>query len=163
MRVISGGQTGADRAGLDVAIELGISVGGACPKGRRAEDGEIPARYPLTETRSSSYPERTRRNVLDADATVVLTLAATATGGSRQTIAFAQRAGKPVLHIARDGTKAPATALDRFLNQVQVRTLNIAGSRESKEPGVHAWACTVLREVLGARLRAKGTGYGARK
>lgn len=161
MRIISGGQTGADRAGLDVAIELGISFGGACPKGRRAEDGVIPPRYSLTELSTASYPQRTRRNVDDADATVVFTLAAAATGGSEQTIAYAARAGKPVLHVSRDGTRGTPAALHAFLNQVRARTLNVAGSRESKEPGVHAWTCSVLREVLIDRLRAKGVHRGA--
>src|SRR5690606_4861542 len=69
----AGGQTGVDRAALDAAMVCGVPVGGWCPRGRRAEDGPIPARYPLAETASSDYAERTRRNVLDADATLVLT------------------------------------------------------------------------------------------
>lgn len=72
LRVISGGQTGVDRAALDVALELGLPCGGWCPAGRRAEDGPIPARYPLTETAGADYVERTRRNVVEADATLVL-------------------------------------------------------------------------------------------
>jgi hypothetical protein len=71
-KIISGGQTGVDRAALDAAIELGIPHGGHCPRGRRAEDGRIPDRYQLTETDSAQYRVRTERNVLDADATLIL-------------------------------------------------------------------------------------------
>lgn len=95
-RVISGGQTGVDRAALDVARERGLALGGWCPRGRRAEDGRIPDTYPLTETRTADYRERTRRNVLAADATLVLTRGAPS-GGTAYTLAVARRAGKPAL------------------------------------------------------------------
>src|SRR6516225_6913367 len=72
-KIISGGQTGVDRAALDVALELGIPCGGWCPKGRRAEDGPIPQRYPLQETGSKEYPVRTAKNVRQADGTLILT------------------------------------------------------------------------------------------
>src|SRR5436305_1193025 len=71
--IFSGGQTGVDRAALDVALELGIPCSGWCPRGRRAEDGTIPPRYPLQETRSLAYPVRTRWNVRDSDGTLILT------------------------------------------------------------------------------------------
>ena len=70
MRLISGGQTGVDRAALDVALALGLPVGGGCPKGRRAEDGRIPDRYPLVETPERNYPARTRRNIEESDGTL---------------------------------------------------------------------------------------------
>src|SRR5947209_20410690 len=73
MRIVSGGQTGVDRAALDVALALGIPCGGWCPRGRRAEDGPIPERYPLVETPTDEYPERTERNVCDSDGTLILT------------------------------------------------------------------------------------------
>lgn len=72
-QIISGGQTGVDRAALDAAMKLGISVGGFCPKGRRAEDGPIDKRYPLTETSSRAYPVRTEKNVRTAEGTLILT------------------------------------------------------------------------------------------
>src|SRR6266571_9073801 len=73
-KIVSGGQTGVDRAALDVALELGIPCGGWCPRGRRAEDGIIPERYPLIETPTTAYPQRTERNVRDSDGTLVLTV-----------------------------------------------------------------------------------------
>src|SRR5688572_12994856 len=71
-RIVSGGQTGVDRGALDAAIALGIEHGGWCPRGRLAEDGQIPRRYQLTETKTSKYRERTERNVLDSDGTLIL-------------------------------------------------------------------------------------------
>src|SRR5437870_9182944 len=93
-KIISGGQTGVDRAALDVALELGLPCGGWCPKRRRAEDGPIPERYPLTETSSRAYPQRTRCNVLDSDGTLILTRGRP-TGGTALTIQIAAESGKP--------------------------------------------------------------------
>ncbi|MFO1447920.1 MAG: putative molybdenum carrier protein [Opitutaceae bacterium] len=71
LRIVSGGQAGADRAALDVALEVGLDCGGWCPQGRIAEDGTIPDRYPLHETASAEYPPRARANVEMADATII--------------------------------------------------------------------------------------------
>lgn len=92
-KIVSGAQTGADRAGLDFAFENGIAHGGWCPKGRKAEDGTIDFRYLLTETPSASYPQRTEWNVRDADATGIFSLAAVLTGGSKKTVEFAKKTG----------------------------------------------------------------------
>src|SRR5262245_54833883 len=92
-KIISGGQSGVDRAALDVALELGIPCGGWCPKGRRAEDGPLPDRYPLDETQTSFYPERTRRNVRDSDGTLILADGA-AKGGTALTIELAEQMQK---------------------------------------------------------------------
>ena len=137
-RVVSGGQTGADRGGLDAALALGIEVGGWCPKGRRAEDGVIPISYPLTEMRSKEYLRRTERNVIDSDATVVFTRGRPA-GGSRRTVLFAEQHGRPCLHVdlkRRDGN--PVVGLAKWLNGLGRHhlTLNVAGSRESECPGI---------------------------
>lgn len=147
-KLVSGGQTGADRAALDVAIRRGLPHGGWCPRGRRAEDGPIDARYELTETPGESYIQRTEWNVRDADATVVFTLGPEVTGGSLETIGFARRCGKPFLHIARDRDCHPAALLTAFVRGHRVRTLNVAGSRESKEPGLHGWVAAVLEAAL---------------
>lgn len=147
-RIVSGGQTGADRAALDVAIRQGVAHGGWCPRGRRAEDGPIPARYGLTETPSEGYVQRTEWNVRDADGTVVLTLGPDVTGGSLETIAFAKRHGKPYLHLSRDWHPGAPGLLRRFVAAHGIRTLNVAGSRESKEPGLHRWAMEVLEAGL---------------
>lgn len=151
LRIVSGGQTGVDRAALDVAIRLGLDHGGWCPASRRAEDGVIPPRYRLDETPSRRYEQRTRWNVRDADATVLLTIAAELSGGTALTWAAADRMGKPVLHLARATVSDPAEAgrrLRAFLDEHGVRRLNIAGPRASGEPEAAAWTEQVLTAAL---------------
>ena len=89
-KIVSGGQTGVDRAALDVALKVGIPCGGWCPKGRKAEDGAIPDRYPLTETSSASYPVRTEKNVNDSDGTLILKVGPV-TGGTARTVKAAKK------------------------------------------------------------------------
>src|SRR3954463_11720603 len=98
-KLISGGQTGADRAALDWAISHGIEHGGRCPKGRLAEDGPIPLRYQLIETPTESYEERTEWNVRDSDGTVIFTIAEQLSGGSLLTLEMAIKHHKPHLHL----------------------------------------------------------------
>ena len=129
LEIISGGQTGVDRAALDAALELGIPCGGWCPKGRKAEDGPIPERYPLKETDSSSYPVRTEMNVRDSDGTLILTWGRP-TGGTALTIRLARRHGKPCLVV--DLKKPPdPSSLRAWLEKKQIGVLNVAGPRES--------------------------------
>jgi len=97
-KIVSGGQTGADRGGRDAAIELGIPHGGWCPKGRQAEDGCIPDQYELSETSSSNYETRTEQNVIDSDATIIFTYGKP-TGGSKRTVEFAKKHHRPYLHV----------------------------------------------------------------
>ena len=105
-KIISGGQSGADRAALDVALALGIPVGGWCPAGRLAEDGVIPAHYPLTETKSSIHSVRTRRNVREADGTLVFNLGEL-DGGTLLTVNYARERGKPCLLVQLDDSAHP--------------------------------------------------------
>ena len=98
-KIISGGQTGADRAGLDFAIETGLEHGGYVPKGRKAEDGRIDDRYNLVELSTSSYPARTGKNIQESDGTVIFSLERLLNGGTRLTWEHANKLGKPVLHI----------------------------------------------------------------
>jgi hypothetical protein len=146
-KLVSGGQTGADIAALDVALLHGFPHGGWCPKGRKSLEGPIPAQYGLTETPSASYLQRTEWNVRDSDGTVVFTFASAATGGSLKTIGFAKKHRKPCLHLSKDGDGQDA-ALRKFVVEHGIRTLNVAGSRESKEPGIHDWVMGVLEEAF---------------
>ena len=132
-RIVSGGQTGADRTGLDWALAHGVSHGGWCPKGRRREDGQVPDHYVLQETPSASYLQRTEWNVRDSDATVVFTLQDKLEGGSKRTVEFAERHSRPCLHM-RPGVHPKFLA--SFLSRHGVVTLNVAGSRESSAPGI---------------------------
>lgn len=133
--IVSGGQSGADRAALDWAIERGVAHGGWCPKGRKCEDGPLPQRYQLLETPSSAYLQRTEWNVRDSDATLIFTLADLLGGGSKRTAEFAQKMGRPFLHV-RMGVHPKYIA--RFLARHAVTRLNIAGKRESSAPGIGA-------------------------
>jgi hypothetical protein len=145
-KIISGGQTGVDRAALDVALELSIPCGGWCPSGRRAEDGPLAARYPLTETPWWGYPQRTEWNVRDSDGTLVLTCGEP-DRGTQLTIAVAARLHKPCLVL--DLTEAPSpTAVHAWADRNQVRLLNVAGPRESQSPGVFLQAAHFLRRLL---------------
>jgi predicted Rossmann fold nucleotide-binding protein DprA/Smf involved in DNA uptake len=145
-RIISGGQTGVDRAALDVALELGIACGGWCPRGRRAEDGVIPEVYPLQETSSEEYAPRTTRNVLDADATLIVTRGPLA-GGSALTAEVARRAKKPC-RIVDLRTPSAAASVKEWLARQRIETLNIAGPRESGCPGIYEQTVTFLRTLF---------------
>jgi hypothetical protein len=149
--IISGGQTGADRAALDFAIEHGFAFGGWCPRQRRAEDGAISAQYLLRETPSTHYAQRTEWNVRDSDATVVFSIQARLTGGTRLTFELARRLGKPVLHQSREETDIGAArdALRAFVQEHQIRTLNIAGPRKSQEPEIGPFVHAVLAAAFG--------------
>ncbi|WP_213455635.1 putative molybdenum carrier protein [Thiocapsa sp.] len=146
IRVVSGGQTGVDRAALDAAIALGLPIGGWCPRGRRGEDGPIPERYALRETPSTNYAERTEWNVRDSDATLILHRGPMS-GGTRLTAERARRLGKPLL--ARDlAAPIDVRAIADWLVANHVRILNCAGPRESGAAGIGLEAQRILAAVF---------------
>lgn len=148
-KLISGGQTGADIAALDVALRHDFPHGGWCPQGRKSLDGPLPMRYLLTETPSEGYLQRTKWNVRDSDGTVVFTPAAPATGGSLKTIGHAAKLQKPCLHLVRNGDPYdPARALQEFVGRHQIKTLNVAGSRERETMPIYAWVMQVLEDAF---------------
>ncbi len=149
-KLVSGAQTGADRAALDVAIRHGFPHGGWCPKGRKAEDGVIPAQYQLVETPSASYLQRTERNVRDSDGTAIFTIARELSGGSRRTAEFAAKHGKPCIHLAQRASSYvdPALLLLRFVEENGICVLNVAGTRGSKEPDVWQFTFQTLEAAF---------------
>ena len=147
MKIISGGQTGTDRAALDAAIYLDLPHGGWCPAGRRAEDGSIAPIYRLKETRTRDYTCRTEWNVRDADATLILHRG-NLEGGTAYTIACAKRLYKPCLTINLERQPHIQEILD-WLMENKVNTLNIAGPRESKKAGIYKNAYDFLVSLLG--------------
>ena len=157
-KIISGGQTGADQGGLAGARELGIATGGTAPQGWWTENGsdrELLHSFGLTECLEPGYDARTKKNVLDADGTALF--GSYATGGSALTAKIANESGKPFFHIpfpAGEGREALAkTAADfcEWLRRFQIRVLNIAGNRESQNPGVHEFT----RKFLISNLESK--------
>ncbi len=153
--LISGGQTGADRAGLDFAIAQGLIHAGYCRAGRRTEDGRLPDCYNLTEIKSSDETERTRKNVRLGNATVIFSaqpLAAlrriTRGSGTALTVRECERQGRPFLVLAHfPEVAADAAELKAFLIVHSPRVLNVAGSAERKVPGIHAHVLAVLASV----------------
>ena len=142
--IVSGAQTGADRGGLQAAIDLGLGYGGWAPQGWRAEDGTVPAVYRehMRESTSRDYGLRTRLNVQDSDGTLIISFAEQLTGGSAFTARAAKSQRKPCKHLvlpAKGETRIPdavRTSLLEWIRDQRISVLNVAGPRESKEPGI---------------------------
>lgn len=145
-KIISGGQTGVDRGALDAAIELGLEHGGWCPMGRIAEDQFIPTRYALRQTDSEKYADRTERNLLEADGTLIL-YRRELSGGTDLTRHLCTRHRRPLMLVDLEQAWE-STAIRQWLLQHQIKTLNVAGPRESMSPGIAAQTRRVLVEVL---------------
>ncbi|MBE8970745.1 putative molybdenum carrier protein [Nostocales cyanobacterium LEGE 12452] len=146
--IISGGQTGADRAALDWAIKHNIPYSGWCPKGRLAEDGVIEPKYTLKETSSSVYEERTELNVRDSDATVIFTINPRLIKGSLWTSSCAKKYKKPWIHLVRlNNAFEPYIQLLDFLQKYNVSILNVAGSRESEESDIGNFVTNTLESL----------------
>lgn len=145
-KIVSGGQTGVDRAALDAAIELGIPHGGWCPKGRICEAGVIDDKYQLTELSSPEYPPRTLKNVQDSDGTLVLYFDKLR-GGTALTCRFARQNNKPLCRLRIDAPINLLQVVD-WLQQHQIRVLNVAGPRGSSHPDIEETARTVLLRLF---------------
>ncbi len=148
-KIVSGGQTGVDRGALDAALAAGLPCGGWCPANRRAEDGPIPQRYPLTPLPGGGYRDRTRQNLIDSDGTAILFFGLLA-GGTKLTRDSCMREKKPfvVLDAKLITEAAAAAAIIRFVGENQVSTLNVAGPRLSGWPQGYAFALGVVGEVI---------------
>ena len=147
--IISGGQTGADRAALDFALEYGFEVKGYCPGGRRADDGTIDEKYPLLETKTSAYPPRTRLNVKIAQATIIFNGLSEFSKGTHTTIKYARNHHKKYIVLKNfPDVEKDAKELKLWLKDVNPESLNVAGNGEGKCPGIYIHVLNVLRKVL---------------
>ena len=148
-KIISGGQTGADRAALDWAIAHNIPYGGWCPAGRIAEDGVIPAKYQLAEIPGGGgYRQRNKANVQDSDATLILTINPELSGGSKQTVSFAKHLRKPWLHVCPEMNWQDV--ITSWLASTQIEILNVAGPRSSKEHDIGVFVMKVFDAIAGS-------------
>jgi hypothetical protein len=145
-KIVSGGQTGVDRAALDVALELHFERGGWCPQGRLAEDGRIPQEYPLQETETADYAERTKLNVRDSDGTLILTVGPPI-GGTAYTLECARELKKPYCLIDLLQTPQP-DEVRRWLEVQRITVLNVAGPRQSQSPEGYILAYRILLRIL---------------
>jgi hypothetical protein len=150
LKIISGGQTGVDRGALDAALKFEVECGGCCPAGRLAEDGRIPVRYPVVELPNASYSERTKRNVSDADGTLII-CKEELSGGTRETLEFCREMGQPHLVIDAEGVSSEEAvgSIEKFIIGNRIDILNVAGPRASQWPEAHE----TTREFISAVLR----------
>ena len=157
MKIISGGQTGVDRAALDAALRHGIKSGGWCPTGRLDEFGRIPDRYPVKELESGGFTERTLQNVKDSDGTVII-YPGKLSGGTEQTLYFCieQRRPHELIDASNVSTEKAAQLIADFVRETKIDILNVAGPRASEWPEGYDYAFRVLDALLLA-LNASGT------
>lgn len=155
--IVSGGQTGVDRAALDAAIALDIEHGGWCPRGRIAEDGPLRDCYRLREHPSPKYSDRTKRNVQDSDATLVL-YRSVLEGGTLRTIGYAQSFNKPCIKVQLT-QPGSLQRVREWIATNRVQTLNVAGPRASKEPDIYEIALDYLIELLQQWRRQPNTPH----
>jgi hypothetical protein len=148
-KIISGGQTGADRAALDFAIKHNIPYGGWVPKGRTTEDGTLPEKYQLQEMPIPDYSKRTEQNVLDSDGTLIVSHALL-TGGSALTENLAEKHGKPCVHIdlSKVAMRKAALIVNIWIQRYKIKVLNVAGPRASKDPKIYQATFDLLEAIF---------------
>ena len=148
-KIVSGGQTGADRGGLDAAIELDVPHGGWIPKGRKTEDGGLPEKYHLKEMPTGSYAARTEQNVIDSDGTLIVSHGKL-NGGSAMTRQLAKKHNRPWMHVDLDKTNSFKAAMDvtSWVMENRVKVLNVAGPKASKDPGIYQATKKLIKAVF---------------
>jgi Circularly permutated YpsA SLOG family len=148
-KIVSGGQTGVDRAALDVALKHGIECGGWCPAGRVDEFGRIPNRYPVKELEHGSFAERTLQNVKDSDGTIVIFLAKLR-GGTEFTVECCKQLQRPhkLIDAAKMSASEAAGAIVDFVRDHKIEILNVAGPRQSEWPEGYEYACRAIDQAL---------------
>lgn len=154
-KIISGGQTGVDRAALDAALNCGFPAGGWCPEGRKAEDGIISDHYPAQELLGGGYRQRTKRNVVNSDGTLIV-YDERLSGGTELTLLFCIKEKKPYLLVDTDELNE-SRAIEkvwRFILQEKIKVLNVAGPRASNAPNIGAY----VNRVLSSIIRQNSTG-----
>ena len=157
VKIISGGQTGVDRAALDVALKHGIDCGGWCPAGRLDEFGSIPDEYPLRELETGGFTERTLQNVKDSDGTVIIH-PGQLSGGTEQTVRFCQELRQPheLIDASQFSPENGAKLISDFTHKYKIEILNVAGPRQSEWADGYGYAFRVFDRALNS-IRSKST------
>ncbi|MCG6930713.1 MAG: putative molybdenum carrier protein [Desulfofustis sp.] len=153
-KIISGGQTGADQGALDAARDCGFPYGGALPAGRKTERGMLPQVYVMEVLESDRYEDRTRRNVVDGDGTLILSHGPLS-GGSGLTMNIARQVGKPCLHIDFDTCTADQAVIEvsAWIDAARISILNVAGPRASSDAEIYACARTLIADLIRSTSR----------
>jgi len=156
-KIISGGQTGADRAAIDFAIKHNIPYGGWVPKGRKTEDGTLPEKYHLQEMLTGQYVKRTEKNTLDSDGTLIVSHGLL-TGGSALTRELARQHGKPWIHIDLEMISCPEAAgmIREWIDRHGIKVMNVAGPRARKDPKIYEAVMDLLEELHKTPVFPKG-------
>lgn len=149
LKIISGGQTGADQAALDAAIITGTPYGGWVPEGRMTEKGPLSEKYQMEEMIGCGYSERTEKNILDSDGTVIISYGKLA-GGSGYTMAVAKKNKRPCLHIDlnNQGMSGAVENILSWLRKYMIQVLNVAGPRASKDGKIYKAVFNLMEEVI---------------
>jgi len=149
IKIVSGGQTGVDRAALDAALQCNIDCGGWCPQGRKAEDGIIPECYPVVELMAGGYRQRTYQNVIDSDGTLIVYFE-TLCGGTEQTLVFCLQQKRPYLLIDASelSIERVVARISKFVLTHSIKKLNVAGPRASGEPRAYDFTFEIMRLFL---------------
>ena len=147
-KIISGGQTGADQAALDFALDYGFKCGGFCPKDRKSERGTIPFKYPLTEMDTENYLERTRKNVVESDGTIIVKDDVDLQGGALNTIKFCKGFSKPFLVYDVNLDPINYEMFQDWLTQNKIKVLNVSGNRKSESPGIKGETYLLLEKLF---------------
>ena len=157
MKIISGGQTGVDRAALDAAPRHGIESGGWCPTGRLDESGRIPDRYQVKELENGGSTKRTLQNVKDSDGTIII-YPGKLSGGTEQTLHFCveQRRPHELIDASNISTEKAAQLIADFVCENNIEILNVAGPRQSEWPEGYGYAAQVLDIFLNS-IMSKNT------
>lgn len=147
-KIISGGQTGADQGALNFALDYNFKCGGYCPKGRKSEKGTIPFKYPLTELETDDCLERTRKNVIESDGTIIVKDEFDLQEGTLNAIKFCKCFSKPFLIYDVNFDPINYDMFQDWLNKNKIKVLNVAGNRISESPDIKGKTYLLLEKLF---------------